>query len=111
MEHTGFPSDETLAAFLDGNLDPDTRRRVIEHMTTCEECYSVVAGGGGPIGLQVSSGRARDIASRYQQQKFLGVAASILAVAGLAFMTWQGNRFWVRRVTGSALEAGSDSCP
>src|SRR5258708_38366008 len=48
MEHTGFPSDETLAAFLDGNLDPDTRRRVIEHMTSCEECYSVVAGGGAP---------------------------------------------------------------
>jgi CHAT domain-containing protein/tetratricopeptide (TPR) repeat protein len=49
MEHTGFPSDETLAAFIDGRLDPDTRRRVVEHMTTCEECYSVVLGGAeGP---------------------------------------------------------------
>jgi hypothetical protein len=41
MEHTGFPSDETLAAFIDGRLDTDTRANVIEHMTTCAECYSV----------------------------------------------------------------------
>jgi len=41
MEHSGFPSDETLAAFIDGRLDDVTRRRVIEHMTSCDECYSV----------------------------------------------------------------------
>src|ERR1043166_4235240 len=41
MEHTGFPSDETLAAFIDGRLDPETRGKVIAHMTTCSECYSV----------------------------------------------------------------------
>jgi len=41
MEHTGFPSDETLAAFIDGRLDAETRANVIAHMTTCAECYSV----------------------------------------------------------------------
>jgi hypothetical protein len=41
MEHKGFPSDETLAAFIDGRLDPETRANVIAHMTTCSECYSV----------------------------------------------------------------------
>lgn len=41
MEHSGFPSDETLAAFIDGRLDEVTRRRVVEHMTTCDECYAV----------------------------------------------------------------------
>jgi hypothetical protein len=41
MEHTGFPSDETLAAFIDGRLDPETRGKVIAHMATCSECYSV----------------------------------------------------------------------
>jgi hypothetical protein len=41
MEHTGFPSDETLAAFIDGRLDPETRAKVIAHMATCSECYSV----------------------------------------------------------------------
>jgi hypothetical protein len=41
MEHTGFPSDETLAAFIDGRLDAETRAKVIAHMTGCSECYSV----------------------------------------------------------------------
>src|SRR3954468_22189947 len=41
MEHTGFPSEETLAAFIDGRLDAETRAKVIAHMTTCSECYSV----------------------------------------------------------------------
>jgi tetratricopeptide (TPR) repeat protein len=41
MEHVGFPSDETLAAFIDGRLDPATRRAVIEHLAQCSECYSV----------------------------------------------------------------------
>src|SRR3954447_2638310 len=41
MEHTGFPSDETLAAFIDGRLDAGTRSQVIAHMATCPECYSV----------------------------------------------------------------------
>ncbi|HEV7426641.1 MAG TPA: zf-HC2 domain-containing protein [Thermoanaerobaculia bacterium] len=41
MDHTGFPSDETLAAFIDGRLDAETRTKVIAHMTTCGECYSV----------------------------------------------------------------------
>lgn len=41
MEHTGFPSDETLAVFIEGRLDPETRKKVIAHMATCAECYSV----------------------------------------------------------------------
>jgi CHAT domain-containing protein len=41
MEHSGFPSDETLAAFIDGRLDQATRRRVLEHMSSCDECYAV----------------------------------------------------------------------
>jgi hypothetical protein len=41
MEHSGFPSDETLAVFIEGRLDPETREKVIAHMATCAECYSV----------------------------------------------------------------------
>jgi tetratricopeptide (TPR) repeat protein len=40
MEHSGFPSHETLAAFIDGRLDKQTRKRVMEHMATCGECRS-----------------------------------------------------------------------
>lgn len=40
MEHSGFPSHETLAAFIDGRLDADTRKRVMAHMASCSECRS-----------------------------------------------------------------------
>lgn len=42
VPHADFPSDETLAAFIDGRLEPETRRRVVEHIATCPECYDVV---------------------------------------------------------------------
>jgi CHAT domain-containing protein len=40
MEHAGFPSEETLAEFIDGRLDDEARKRVIEHIAECEECWS-----------------------------------------------------------------------
>lgn len=82
MEHTGFPSDETLAAFLDGNLDPDTRRRVIGHMTTCEECYSVVAAGGrAPLEQALPSTSPEHWARRFWWPSAAAAALVVLAVA------------------------------
>jgi anti-sigma factor RsiW len=37
MEHSAFPSDETLAAFIDGRLDEETRKRVVAHVADCED--------------------------------------------------------------------------
>jgi len=42
MEHSAFPSDETLAAFIDGQLDEETRKRVVAHVADCEDCYGTV---------------------------------------------------------------------
>jgi hypothetical protein len=36
------PTDETLAAFLDGRLDKNQRRAVIEHLAECGECRTFV---------------------------------------------------------------------
>ena len=41
-EHSPFPSDETLAAYIDGRLDPETRERVTEHLAECPECFEVL---------------------------------------------------------------------
>ncbi len=41
-EHSSFPSDETLAAFIDGTLDEATRKRVMEHLAACAECLDIV---------------------------------------------------------------------
>lgn len=43
MMMTNCPSEETLAAFIDGRLDPESRRRVVEHMSSCADCYSVIS--------------------------------------------------------------------
>ncbi|HYI11147.1 MAG TPA: CHAT domain-containing protein [Thermoanaerobaculia bacterium] len=39
---TGCPDDEKLAALVDGHLEPPDRRCVIEHMTSCANCRSIV---------------------------------------------------------------------
>ena len=82
MEHTGFPSDETLAAFLDGGLDPETRRRVIEHMTTCDECYSVVAGGGITGAATQTESPER---TRSAQRRTVVIYTASIAAACIAF--------------------------
>ena len=77
MEHTGFPSDETLAAFIDGRLDAETRAKVIAHMTTCSECYSVFLSA-----TEVPSRAASREAWR-PRRAWIAVAAATLA-AGIA---------------------------
>lgn len=37
------PDEETLAAFVDGALPAPKRRRVTEHLASCEDCYEVFA--------------------------------------------------------------------
>lgn len=43
---TNCPSEETLAAFLDGRLDGEARRRVVEHLADCGECREVMLVAG-----------------------------------------------------------------
>jgi len=46
MGHSAFPSDETLAAFIDGRLDEEMRKKVVAHVADCEECYDTVMAAG-----------------------------------------------------------------
>ncbi|HEX7677663.1 MAG TPA: zf-HC2 domain-containing protein [Thermoanaerobaculia bacterium] len=77
MEHTGFPSDETLAAFIDGRLDPETRRQVIAHMATCPECYSVFM-SATEMGEVAAAPNGSHRSSR---QAWLAVAVTAVAAA------------------------------
>jgi hypothetical protein len=38
------PSDEEIAAFVDGMLSSEERRRLIAHLAECKDCYEVLAG-------------------------------------------------------------------
>jgi tetratricopeptide (TPR) repeat protein len=41
--HSDFPSNETLAAFIDGRLDARTRSSVEQHLVACSDCYALIA--------------------------------------------------------------------
>jgi CHAT domain-containing protein len=77
MEHHGFPSDETLAAYLDGRLDPATRNDVAAHLTTCDECYAIVEAAAERNLLPPKRGR------RPLRRLYLIAAITILAVAAV----------------------------
>jgi hypothetical protein len=77
MEHTGFPSDETLAAFIDGRLDPETRGKVIAHMTTCSECYSVFVSATE----MTAAAAAPESSRRSSRTGWLSVAVAATAAA------------------------------
>jgi Putative zinc-finger len=38
------PTDEELAAFIDGMLSPSERSRITAHLADCESCYEIFAG-------------------------------------------------------------------
>jgi hypothetical protein len=81
MEHAGFPSDETLAAFIDGRVDADTRGRVLEHLTTCSECYSVF------VGATEMPAAAADLSNvrPFRRVRYAIATAAIAAAAAIGF--------------------------
>jgi len=82
MEHAGFPSDETLAAFIDGRVDVDTRTRVIEHMSGCSECYSVFIGS---TEMPAASAAEESNVSPFRRARWAVAAAAVAAAAAIGF--------------------------
>jgi tetratricopeptide (TPR) repeat protein len=97
MEHTGFPSEETLAAFIDGRLDDETRRRVVEHMANCTECYETFLGAtewGREGGVWESS--ATNLRTRRTwtvRIACVGAAAALVIIVGQPLHQWYESRF------------------
>ena len=92
MEHAGFPSDETLAAFIDGRVDAETRGRVVEHLASCAECYSVFIGA-----TEMPAATAADTSNVRPFRRFRTVAAAAALAAAAAigfFVTPAGQRLY-----------------
>ena len=90
MEHAGFPSDETLAAFIDGRTDADTRGRVLAHLTTCAECYSVFVGT-----TEMPAAASADLSNvrPFRRTRYAIATAAIAAAAAIGFfITPAGQR-------------------
>lgn len=91
---THCPSEETLAAFIDGRLEPEARRKVMEHMATCADCRDVVLVAGEYEAADVVQFA---IASRSRWNPMLNVfaalAAAIVVVAALpSVLEWLNYR-------------------
>jgi CHAT domain-containing protein len=109
MEHTGFPSDETLAAFLDGSLDPETRRRVIEHMATCDECYSVVAASGEGDSIRPLLAEAPERAHYHWKRAVAPLAAAALIALAAILIAPLRQRLIPRETPRTALQLVADA--
>jgi len=83
MTHAPFPSDETLAAFIDGRLDEETRQRVTEHMSDCGECHSILLAANEFRGEDERRG-SRPAAAVVPFRRWLAVAATLSAAAAIA---------------------------
>src|SRR2546423_7901113 len=82
-EHSPFPPDETLAAYIDGRLDEETRKRVVEHMAECPERLDVVMGGRVAVHANVRAVHEGS-AVRFDRRTVLAVAAGIAIAVSTA---------------------------
>ncbi|HEY6141709.1 MAG TPA: zf-HC2 domain-containing protein [Thermoanaerobaculia bacterium] len=79
-EHSPFPSDETLAAYLDGQLDEETRQRVVWHIAECAECLDIVTANNEMKAAPVVRG------VNWQRNSYIVLTAAA-ALAAVFFLT------------------------
>ena len=105
MEHAGFPSDETLAAFIDGRVDADTRSRVVEHLAGCSECYSVFIGATEmPVANATDTSNVRS----FRRTRYAIASMAVAAAAAVGFfLTPAGQRIYQP----AGLAALADAAP
>lgn len=102
MTMTNCPTDPNLlAAFADGRLEGDERQRVVEHLSTCPECYDEVE--MAQTYAQESGGEVLT-----PRRGWLGPAvtlAAAAAIAGAFFLTPIGDRIMRPRRIAALQEA------
>lgn len=73
------PSDATLAAFVDGDLEPGTRRSTLAHLERCDDCLGAVLSANAQLAEERALATPRH-ASRWW---LAAAAAAVLAVLAL----------------------------
>jgi hypothetical protein len=100
MTITNCPTDPNLmAAFIDGRLDGDERRTVIEHMTTCAECRDVFMTANE---LAEQSGEVVPL----RRRSWLVPAATLAAAAAIGAVVFLGPVAEWRRMRALVQAAG-----
>lgn len=110
LKSTEHLDDETMSAYIDGRLDADEQASAAEHLTNCDECYTVYTiaaetvasvgladenGGGAEDVARFSQSRDERPNSRRATLRKIAAAGSILAVAALLIvLSWPSLRAW-----------------
>lgn len=80
------PTDEELAAFLDGVLPAKERARITAHLADCEDCYEIFAGA---VHFQQEEGRIVPFPAKTRSWKPWGIAAAAALAVGLGFADYK----------------------
>jgi tetratricopeptide (TPR) repeat protein len=106
MEHSAFPSDETLAAFIDGRLDEEMRKKVVTHVADCEECYGTVMAAGA-FQREADSGAIQPFSPARKKSALIGLSAAA-GVAGLFLFLPLKARYVQHSDTAALVEAANE---
>jgi CHAT domain-containing protein len=91
-EHEPFPTDETLAAYIDGRLDEETRKRVVAHMAECLECFESVIAAREISRPHAMAAETNDTRFRRPQLLTLAAAAAIVLALGVVVARRYGRQ-------------------
>src|SRR5688572_33364873 len=97
---TNCPSDETLAAFIDGRLEVSAHDEVVAHLSSCSECRDVV-------------NSAHELPAEASPRRSWIPAAALAAAAAVAAVIFLGpiaDRFRMSRSM-AALTAATANLP
>jgi len=90
------PTDEELAAFLDGMLPAKERARITAHLADCEDCYEIFAGAvqfQQAEAAEIKKGRLVPFPAKKESDarswKPWGVAAAAVLAVGLGFSEYK----------------------
>jgi CHAT domain-containing protein/tetratricopeptide (TPR) repeat protein len=81
---TNCPTEEILAAFIDGRLDHDARGRVVEHVAECGECRSTIIIASNLSRAALTSDRSTVI--HFTARKAFTAAAAAFAAAAIVIV-------------------------
>ena len=108
------PDAERLAAYLDGQLFPEQRERVEEHLAACEACANAVAESVRFQSLTSLPPPAAAVRAEARSHRW-AVAAGVLALVSVPTMAWlatgAGGAPWRRDPRAPLIAATADARP
>lgn len=94
VSSTSHPSDETLAAFVDGRVDAETRKLVIEHIATCDDCRADWQAISEFAEAEETSSNAMNVV--FPRGRWYGLIAAAAAIT-MGFVLWPFVETWRNR--------------